>query len=89
MTHTAPELLVLENAVLTPKAVVYALGILFYYMVCGRLPFTGAPLEVLTHHFESPLPPPPAQAERKKAAPRAMGRPTWTRDGRMIDCRCG
>jgi serine/threonine-protein kinase len=44
---------------LTPAADQYALGIVLYYMICGRVPFKGnGPLAVLHHHVNSPPPPP-------------------------------
>jgi len=57
--YLAPEVLQEQQAEPTDAADVYALGVFFYQMICGRLPFTGEPLDVLNQHFDSPLPPPP------------------------------
>lgn len=41
----------------------YALGIMAYELLTGRLPFTGpTPQEVLKAHLQAPLPPPPREA---------------------------
>lgn len=59
--YLAPE--VIQDRQLKPAAGsdVYALGILFYELICGVLPYAGPPLEQLEQHFASPLPPPPAE----------------------------
>lgn len=43
----------------SPVADVYALGMLLYLLVCGRLPFQGSAQEMLTQHLQASLPPPP------------------------------
>ncbi len=57
--YLAPE--VLQEGLERPTAAtdVYALGVLFYAMVCGRLPFEGEGVALLRNHLEKPLPPPP------------------------------
>ncbi|MGE0707662.1 MAG: serine/threonine-protein kinase [Planctomycetota bacterium] len=61
--YMAPEVIQQEDQSRpTPATDVYALGILGYEMLCGRLPFRleGEVIDVLRQHVESPLPPPPA-----------------------------
>ena len=57
--YLAPEVMQEEQAEPQPAGDVYALGVLLYQLVCGKLPFVGDPQEVLGKHLESPLPPPP------------------------------
>jgi serine/threonine protein kinase len=58
-TYLAPE--VLQERLERPTAAtdVYALGTLFYELVCGVPPFQGEVVDVLGKHFDAPLPPPP------------------------------
>ena len=59
--YLAPEALQEHLLKPTPTTDVYALGILGYEMLCGKLPFVlkSEVVDVLRQHFESPLPPPP------------------------------
>ncbi|MCO5164938.1 MAG: protein kinase [Planctomycetes bacterium] len=58
-TYLAPEVLQEHLDRPTPATDVYALGVLFYELVCGVPPFQGEVVEVLGKHFDAPLPPPP------------------------------
>jgi len=47
-----------------PRADLYALGVLVYELVCGRLPFEADdPLAVITQHLNAPVVPPRAKNE--------------------------
>jgi eukaryotic-like serine/threonine-protein kinase len=56
------------GAAATPAADLYALGIVAYQCLAGRLPFTGEPLAVVLAHQNQPLPPLPRQVPAKAAA---------------------
>lgn len=43
---------------------IYAIGILFYQLLTGRLPFTGSKFEVLQHQLKTPLPLSPVEPRR-------------------------
>lgn len=58
-TYLAPEVLQERLDRPTPATDVYSLGILFYELVCGVPPFQGEVVDVLSKHFDAPLPPPP------------------------------
>src|SRR5690606_23233360 len=58
-TYLAPEVIQERLDRPTPATDVYALGILFYELVCGVAPFQGEVVDVLGKHFDAPLPPPP------------------------------
>jgi len=59
--YLATEVLQEEETEATPEADVYALGVLFYELLCGKLPFPfqGDVVATLEQHFDAPLPPPP------------------------------
>ena len=57
--YLAPEVIQESQPSPTPAADVYALGILFYELLCGQQPFRGEVVDVLSQHLEAPLPPPP------------------------------
>ncbi|MEZ6187382.1 MAG: serine/threonine-protein kinase [Planctomycetota bacterium] len=59
--YLAPEVLQEGQAQPNPSADVYALGILFYELLCGQQPFRGEVVDVLSQHMEAPLPPPPGE----------------------------
>lgn len=61
--YLAPEVIQDRLRAPTPACDVYALGILFYELICGRLPYEGGPLEQLEQHFATPLPPPPEEVD--------------------------
>lgn len=58
-SYLAPEVIQEHLDRPTPATDVYALGIVFYELVCGVPPFQGEVVEVLGKHFDAPLPPPP------------------------------
>lgn len=58
--YLAPEVLQERLTKPTPQVDVYALGILFYEILCGARPFQGEGVDLLGKHLEAPLPPPPA-----------------------------
>jgi serine/threonine protein kinase len=64
--YLAPERAV--GAAATPGADLYALGIVAYECLTGRLPFTGEPLAVMLAHRDEPLPPMPPSVPREAAA---------------------
>lgn len=57
--YLAPEVLQERLTKPTPQVDVYALGILFYEILCGTRPFQGEGVDLLGKHLEAPLPPPP------------------------------
>ncbi len=57
--YLAPEVLQERLTKPTPQVDVYALGILFYEILCGARPFQGEGVDLLGKHLEAPLPPPP------------------------------
>lgn len=59
--YIAPEVIRNHQKRPTPAGDVYALGILAYQLLCGKLPFplTSDLLAVIKQHYEAPLPPPP------------------------------
>ena len=58
--YLAPEVVQESRREPDVRTDIYALGILYYELMCGRVPFRGpAQKETLVHHFKSPLPPPP------------------------------
>ena len=59
--YLAPEVIQDRQREPAPASDIYALGILFYELICGQLPYEGGPLEQLEQHFASPLPPPPEE----------------------------
>jgi len=66
--YLAPERI--ANSPATPKSDIYALGILFYEILVGRLPFSGTVEELFKAHLESPMPL-PSQALGRKIDERA------------------
>ncbi|MGE0709489.1 MAG: serine/threonine protein kinase [Planctomycetota bacterium] len=67
--YLAPEVLQEGVSRPTPASDVYALGILFYELICGQLPYRAAdPRQVLEQHFQAPLPPPPPEVDFSSAA---------------------
>ncbi len=58
-SYLAPEVLQEDLRLPTAAADLYALGILFYELLCGHVPFEGDVPEVLEQHLDAPLPPPP------------------------------
>jgi eukaryotic-like serine/threonine-protein kinase len=56
------------GAAATPAADLYALGIVAYQCLTGRLPFTGEPLAVMLAHRDGPLPPLPPSVPSEAAA---------------------
>lgn len=61
--YLAPEVIQERQTQPTPASDVYALGILYYELICGVQPYRGTPLEQLERHFASPLPPPPPEVD--------------------------
>jgi serine/threonine protein kinase len=64
--YLAPERIMGEPA--TPATDLYALGIVAYQCLTGRLPFEGKPLAVALAHQEKPLPPLPPWVPAEVAA---------------------
>jgi serine/threonine-protein kinase len=64
--YLAPERALGQAA--TPAADMYALGIVAYQCLAGRLPFTGEPLAVMLAHKQQPLPPLPPSVPSPVAA---------------------
>ncbi|MCA8920672.1 MAG: protein kinase, partial [Planctomycetes bacterium] len=62
--YLAPEITQEGLKAPTQQSDVYALGILYYQLVTGKLPFTGDPIMVLHEQLESPLPKPPVLADK-------------------------
>jgi len=54
--YIAPERI--EGAPASPASDIYALGIVFFELLTGRLPFTGEVVDVLRQHREAPVPAP-------------------------------
>jgi tRNA A-37 threonylcarbamoyl transferase component Bud32 len=59
-SHMAPEQAASQRERIGPWTDLYSLGVIFYQMVTGRLPFEGGILDVL-HSIVYEEPPPPAQ----------------------------
>lgn len=59
--YLAPEVIQERQPKPAPASDVYALGILFYELICGVPPFQGPARELLEQHFATPLPPPPPE----------------------------
>ena len=58
--YLAPEVIQESRREPDLRADVYALGILYYELICGKAPFRGvSPKETLVQHLKAPLPPPP------------------------------
>lgn len=66
--YLAPERI--ANSPATQRSDIYALGILFYELLVGRLPFSGSVEELFKSHLESPMPL-PSQALGRKIDERA------------------
>jgi serine/threonine protein kinase len=60
--YLAPERITGEAA--SPRSDIYALGILFWESLVGRLPFSGIRQVVLQQQLDEPLPPPSALLDR-------------------------
>jgi serine/threonine protein kinase len=56
--YMAPEQASGQTERLGPWTDLYSLGVVFYRMLTGRLPFEGPPLAVLTRIIHEPIPPP-------------------------------
>jgi serine/threonine protein kinase len=59
--YLAPEVIQERQAKPAAASDVYALGILFYELICGVPPYQGPARELLEQHFATPLPPPPPE----------------------------
>lgn len=59
--YLAPEVIQERQLEPAPASDVYALGILFYELICGVPPYQGPARELLEQHFATPLPPPPPE----------------------------
>lgn len=57
--YTAPERI--DGAPASPASDIYALGIVFYELLVGHIPFTGTLEEILRQHREVPVPAPSKQ----------------------------
>jgi serine/threonine-protein kinase len=56
--YVAPEQAI-SSASLTPACDIYALGVVLFELLCGRLPFeAGTPMDVVLKHLYDPPPPP-------------------------------
>ncbi|MEI6032678.1 MAG: SUMF1/EgtB/PvdO family nonheme iron enzyme [Verrucomicrobiae bacterium] len=52
--YASPEQL--ENQPLDARTDIYSLGVTFFYMLCGRPPFSGSLASVISQHLTRPLP---------------------------------
>lgn len=59
--YLAPEVIQERQLKPAPASDVYALGILYYELICGVPPYQGPARELLEQHFATPLPPPPPE----------------------------
>jgi serine/threonine protein kinase len=61
--YMSPEQTDQARSVLGPASDIFSLGIIFYQMVTGRLPFGGESLEELLFHIRETVPPKPRKVE--------------------------
>ena len=62
--YMSPEQTEQSRAELTPSSDIFSLGVLFYQMLTGRLPFEGDSLEELLFHIRETDPAPPHQLDQ-------------------------
>ena len=68
--YMSPEVCGILHAQPDSRADIYSLGILFYELICGELPYTGPDLSALIHQHISQRPKPPS--ELNKAVPKIL-----------------
>ena len=55
--YASPEQIV-DASTVDSRSDIYSLGVTFYYLVCGKVPYTGTAFEVMAKHVQAPLPSP-------------------------------